>query len=836
MKHLKAFLSLLLTLTLAAAFVPVAFGAAVLRNYSVEPGSSPDKIIVNIEYSAALDKGVTIVCVIDIDDSIRPKNGMNAEIQSSITADGIENKFTFEMNMPTRGPKEVGSWNAYFTIDGTDWVRAGPVSSSLPWEPNIVKVEEENVTSSPVVTLAGDVKPSEKPGSTAVTLDVTDQKIIIAKDEESDDPAPLYTIAGFSLDGGTKWKRGVPTVKDIETLFKKGGTLVLADRLDAKGKKPFTGTPAVKESKDTTAKDAEPSAVIMTFAKINPAPKAPKLTVVYDLLADPTGATTGSWTLADKAATGSEAAVVRDNLRVAWSKDGVKPILIGKEYILNEDKNDYILDDTTGFTFGKFGLSKKDASDGIEIAPTTGMKPGKQIYLIQLAATVESDKSITPASKITKLSVLDQIKAPALKADYKKETIKLKGGQTIVFGKGNADKTALAKSSADGLVAEAGKCAINLSKTDAGQPVLLTNYLDETETVVTVWTAATLKKPASVKQVLTLAPRAIMQETTLSPSKGKVKPAKTLEFYDESKNKYGAFPKVTSSYTGTARLKATAKMKKSGGYTGLAASRAGKLSVTWGKLTQNETNEGVLTATIALPAEYVPYVLRIEDPEDLLLATGTPYANEADANYLFTFPVVAGKSVEFNLQGETDVGGTVTQSYLNNEKTKIVTDISALTLVDKTTIKITVDATLTDEKSKAYAVLSKLSATLTIRVDDDAVVTKALDDVIATFLKNESNLELTGDSVKSSAVNGVSLSALIPSIPSDVTGSYTVTASVSGTKYKIDSNGTKLKAASADTEAAKDDVINLLLTVKKNGSEVVIRTIVLRVVSKPNTP
>ncbi|MBO7401670.1 MAG: hypothetical protein J6U10_01615, partial [Lachnospiraceae bacterium] len=103
----------------------------------------------------------------------------------------------------------------------------------------------------------------------------------------------------------------------------------------------------------------------------------------------------------------------------------------------------------------------------------------------------------TPASKIVKISVAGQQKAPNLKIDYKKE---------IVKGKANASITC------NGIF-----LAKDMTKDSAKNASELADYLNSSASAeLKVWICATAKKPASAVQTINAAKRFDASSLTLS--------------------------------------------------------------------------------------------------------------------------------------------------------------------------------------------------------------------------------------------------------------------------------------------------------------------------------
>ncbi|MCL2080934.1 MAG: InlB B-repeat-containing protein, partial [Oscillospiraceae bacterium] len=196
---------------------------------------------------------------------------------------------------------------------------------------------------------------------------------------------------------------------------------------------------------EKTTKQPGEGATIITFPKINKRPKMDKLVVNYVIGADATGATTGEWVLTEKNGTTS----LKADIEVGAANGKVV------------DANGY------GKFFGSDG-----STNGIGIIPLTGAKPAKTPYFIRSAPKPADDNgAFTAASKAKRINVLGEQKAPNYKVN--KGVIKYKANTVIQQGGGAA--------------------AVQTAKGEW-----------DTEGEVTLWMAATAKKPASAKQVLTV--------------------------------------------------------------------------------------------------------------------------------------------------------------------------------------------------------------------------------------------------------------------------------------------------------------------------------------------
>ena len=194
-----------------------------------------------------------------------------------------------------------------------------------------------------------------------------------------------YSVLSYSIDGGQNWKAAPADMftSDVkfQKLFGKDMTLCVADKaLDSGTKKPSAG------------------AVIVEFPKINKRPKTPALMVNY--AATEAYAAAGEWLLTTKPAKGKAAEIKRDVDLAIADATKKKPDVRG---------------------WGAF----KDGG-GIPVKKMSGTKPEKTVYFFRSAPAPETDGSYTPASKMKKLSVSGQQKAPNY--TVKNDKISVKAG------------------------------------------------------------------------------------------------------------------------------------------------------------------------------------------------------------------------------------------------------------------------------------------------------------------------------------------------------------------------------------------------------------------------
>ena len=176
-----------------------------------------------------------------------------------------------------------------------------------------------------------------------------------------------FTVAAYSLDGGTKWKQGaLPSGAKLTKLFDKGLTLSLTDQYDKKEKGPASGANQIQ------------------FPAINARPKAnaEKLKPYY--------------------------------LRDQWvlSKDGTEAsVFAGYEYAETTDKKT-----------AKDGLWQPVAPEGFAV------KSGKTKVTYLVRTVPSGEGGYTPRSRQFKVTPANYGKQTNYKYNYKKETVKVKKG------------------------------------------------------------------------------------------------------------------------------------------------------------------------------------------------------------------------------------------------------------------------------------------------------------------------------------------------------------------------------------------------------------------------
>lgn len=331
-------------------------------------------------------------------------------------------------------------------------------------------------------------------------------------------------VKGYSVKAGTwvefkadKWE------KAYKSFLKKGGTLQITNALTSKKKLvdgvAFTpgeaavsaGTTASDAPADATGTPAIPAvpaipgvtpSYVVTFAKIDAAPAAPKLVVNYTALAfndtsdgDWATAQYGVWTLGDKTKNGAALAVADLEKYAICRPADNKKIAAGDTWSVMSD----------------------DASENAEVA----IKPigpnekvgGKYTYFVKVlpfkTEAASGDDKFTPSPlKDVKLGVLSAGKAPKVKADYKNNVLKVKAGLQI-WGRGDGStafskiyvKDAAAKTELDKLD-NFKDAAVSAVPAKDAMPTLVAIVGTGDKYDLKVRFNATAKKPASLVQTI----------------------------------------------------------------------------------------------------------------------------------------------------------------------------------------------------------------------------------------------------------------------------------------------------------------------------------------------
>jgi hypothetical protein len=324
---------------------------------------------------------------------------------------------------------------------------------------------------------------------------------------------------------------------------------------------------------DTRTKQPTDEAIIVKFDKINRRPAAPKVTANYAIGADYTGTTTGDWVLVPRGRGADTSKAVKDNIEIAATLG-----MAGK-----------VIDE---FGYGRFFPGE---TNGIPIKEFNGNKSMNSAYFVRYAP--RSDGTIhTAASRSTRVSARSEQRPTRVRADYKKEIIKLKNGDMVFAGKhddlgnvytyGNTSEANLTEGTLLNVIAA------------RGATVSISDYLSAEPETLVIWRPGTNRSPATAKQVYQLAPRASIVTEVVNGEKGKVKLDRQYEVRSNTSNRWGKLPRVNASTTKDVRIRPTARGNGSID-TGFAASASGTIGVDHGIFDETRNRSGILRAKIS---------------------------------------------------------------------------------------------------------------------------------------------------------------------------------------------------------------------------------------------
>ena len=407
-----------------------------------------------------------------------------------------------------------------------------------------------------------------------------------------------FPIEAFSIDGGVKWRKGVPPQK-LDKFFSKDLTLWLASNFDSKTKKPAKGKAASADGEIA----AEPGATIVKFPKIDKRDKVVKPVINYSIGSENEGGRIN--------ANGSGSAGY-------WVPMKEKGVLFGQMTEKKwEDLEAYIdtLQIATAFDNKKTpdvpaveGASSWYYFDKTPVSPTAaGGRPSRDVYLVRSAPvageTVGSRQVYRPASRPVRLTVSGAIAAPKVRLNYNTETIKPRAGMCLDVGQTNVQAY---KKGDDAL-----KAGVSFSG------MLRTGESDVGE----AWTVATDRRPASMVREIKFAPRANVSDIVIEVTNGRIMLDRKYEVWDSAKKKYGGLPRITESITiGSAntpgiRIKNTVRVDKDGNFEAgtFAASNDAVLTIVWGAI--DERRSGITSATLVPLTPPTPFSEEPNAPE-----------------------------------------------------------------------------------------------------------------------------------------------------------------------------------------------------------------------------
>jgi hypothetical protein len=247
-----------------------------------------------------------------------------------------------------------------------------------------------------------------------------------------------FTIQAYSTDGGVKWTAGNITQDAFVRLLNRNLELWICFR-------------------DYNANAKKPQGSgdeynIIAFAPINGRATTPRLAINYLIAADSTGATSGEWVLTDRNAL---AVAVRTGIEIGMAN-------------------------STGRVVNDRGFGRFYNTGGIPVIELTGTRPTRTNYFVRATPTVENGV-YTAASRPRRIAVSSELRAPRLTVRTRNNvsTIRARAGMNIKIGNNRT-----------------------LHDRDSARTPIDITAAVAANTRIEAWTAATVRRPASAKQIL----------------------------------------------------------------------------------------------------------------------------------------------------------------------------------------------------------------------------------------------------------------------------------------------------------------------------------------------
>jgi hypothetical protein len=217
-----------------------------------------------------------------------------------------------------------------------------------------------------------------------------------------------FAVAGWTLDG-RRWTAATSLDEAALAVFlKKGGALRVTNALsDDSRPVPVRGANAAGDNAAVSA------AIVVTFATLEKAPRAPRLAINYLPLADNSGLSLGAWTLSERGERG-------DKISPSVEAGTIQVVLAG-----DDRKNP-----AEGQSFATLG------ANGIAVLPMPeDGRPGRNIYLFREVAYTETSEAgaikYFPASGTGRITASTAIRAPRAAVNYKNSTIRPRAGMML---------------------------------------------------------------------------------------------------------------------------------------------------------------------------------------------------------------------------------------------------------------------------------------------------------------------------------------------------------------------------------------------------------------------
>jgi hypothetical protein len=373
----------------------------------------------------------------------------------------------------------------------------------------------------------------------------------------SDGPNPTegatnnnFEVRAFSVNGGGRWTAGAPTQQQITRLLSSGGQLVLSDAPLVGGRPPVG---VLADATATPPVDGVPRANLVTFEPIARAARTPRFIVDYLRHQDfgSRGTYAGAWSLGTRGdrdnpvvALAATTTTINDTLTIGYNDlefryggAGRNPIdlldwvnhkiIPASQWV--KMKNIAIAGEVTGaVSIGGF-----ETLFAVEIPDIIATRAARRTYFVRVGARSEMIDNVRTwfaPTREGRLTVNDPGRAPAVRPDYARETLRGRAGLNLWFTSVAWDRddvysdfatpTTILTASGSPLaitVSDAGGRINSLSRDDARAVINIGGFLREHETYVYAWNGASARQPASQISTVKLAPRAVIaQEVPIS--------------------------------------------------------------------------------------------------------------------------------------------------------------------------------------------------------------------------------------------------------------------------------------------------------------------------------
>jgi hypothetical protein len=279
-----------------------------------------------------------------------------------------------------------------------------------------------------------------------------------------------FTVAGFSVDGGDKWKAGAPTEKDITRILGRGGQLALTDKLD---RRSLVSSAAA--SGETAAVEGS---VVVIFGEVE---KRERFRAVINYFPQWLNETPGvrtepnTWVLINKDDRSTPGDITKN--------------ITGLEFRMETDKTK-VADLTNVSSWAAFPTAGLPYSNWLK-----NERPTRATYFVRIPAvgpaTVSATAKWQPASTVARLGIAPPGRAPNVRPNYKTEVVRVRAGMSISLANG-AEGTYTWYPTKDDLP-ERGNVEITNNITNA--------------TNIKVFAQATARRPATAITTIVLAER-----------------------------------------------------------------------------------------------------------------------------------------------------------------------------------------------------------------------------------------------------------------------------------------------------------------------------------------